>query len=74
MLKAWFYGLFGWNPCPYGLFGLFLTALNAVLWLGCDRFRGPIYEVSMACSKHGLRVVWLKSLPLGTVWTVLKGH
>ena len=25
----------------------------------------------MACSKHGLRVVWLESLPLGIVWPVL---
>ena len=30
-------------------------------------FCGPVCEVSMACSKHGLRVIWLKSLPLGTV-------
>ena len=35
--------------------------------------RDPVCEESMACSKHGLRVVWLESLPLGTVWTVLNG-
>ena len=33
----------------------------------------PVCEKSMACSKHGLRVVWLESLPLGTVWPILNG-
>ena len=41
------------------------------LWLICGRFRGLVREESMTCSKHGLRVVWLKSLPLRTVWPVL---
>ena len=31
----------------------------------------PICEESMACSKHGLRALWLESLPLGTIWPVL---
>ena len=35
--------------------------LEPVLWHDCDRFHGSVCEVSMACSKHGLRAIWLKS-------------
>ena len=54
------------------MFCLFRNYLKPFLWLNCGRFHGSVCEVSMACSKHGLRVVWLKSLLLKIVWSVLK--
>ena len=56
---------------PKALFGLFRNCLKPFLWLICSRFHGLVCEESMACLKHGLSVVWLESLPLGTVWLVL---
>ena len=74
MLNAWFKGCLVEILALRDYLACFKKALNVVLWLGCGRFRGPVCEVSMACSKHGLRAVWLKSLPLGTIWTMLKRH
>ena len=74
MLKAWFKSYLVEILALRNCLDSVKTTLNAVLWLGYGWFRGPVFEVSMACSKHGLRGVWLKSLPLGTVWIVLKRH
>ena len=49
-----------------------LQVVGGLLWLGSGRFHGPVCEMSLACSKYGLRTVWLKSLPLFTVWAMLK--
>ena len=46
-----------WYRGPKALFSLFRNSLKPFLWLICGRFRGPVCEVSMACSKHGLWVV-----------------
>ena len=57
-----------WCRGPKALFGGFRNYLKPFLWLICGRFHGLVCKVSMACLKHGLRVVWMKSLPLRTVW------
>ena len=57
-----------WCKGPKALFSLFMNCLKTFLWLIWGQFCGPFCEVSMACSKHGLRVVWMKTLPLGIGW------
>ena len=39
-----------------------LQVIGGLLWPGSGQFCGLVCEASMTCSKHGLRVVWLKSL------------
>ena len=70
-------GLCGTSPLRRAILRLYepekscCRLLEPVLWPGCGRFHGPVYEESIACSKDGLRVVWLESLPSGSVWLVL---
>ena len=49
-----------------------LQVVGGLLWPCSGQFHGTVDEVSMVCSKHGLRVVWLKCMPLWIVWIVLK--
>ena len=51
-----------WCRGPKALFGLFRNCLKPFLWHIWGRFRGSVCKVSMTCSKHGLRAVWMKSL------------
>ena len=61
-----------WCRGPKAQFGLFRNCLKPFLWFICSRFCGPICEVSMACSKHGVRGCLAYILALRDCLVVLK--